>query len=237
MSSLGGTYSTGTVAVTNDNAVVLGTGVLWSDVEEGDWLYAGGFVGIIDSVNDDLDEITLQAPWAGPSGADLDYVIVKMSWLRYEPAITQAKLRALLAALEAPTVIFFVEGAAPDPGLGVDGQYALKSNSGVWKLWFKTGGTWVLQSTPVGVQWGGTWNPVTNYPANSAVERLGSTYVSRSVNINKPPESNPSDWDVAAAKGADGNHGGISIRYAFDAASQEDSDPGNGRLRLDQATQ
>jgi hypothetical protein len=78
MASLGGTYSTGTVALTNDNAVVLGTGVLWSDVEEGDWLYAGGFVGIIDSVNDDLDEITLQAPWAGASGADLDYVIVKI---------------------------------------------------------------------------------------------------------------------------------------------------------------
>jgi len=235
--ALGGTYATGTISVSATGTVVTGTGTLWTSVaEQGDWLFANGHIGIIATIDDDT-HLTLYDPWTGDELTDAPYRIIKMSWLRYDPSLTQSKLRAVLAALEAPTVIFFVEGAVPDPGLGADGQYALKSNSGTWKLWFKTGGTWVLQSTPVGVQWGGTWNPVTNYPANSAVERLGSTYVSRSVNINKPPESNPSDWDLAAAKGADGNHGGISIRYAFDAASQEDSDPGNGRLRLDQATQ
>jgi len=151
MSSLGGTYSTGTVALTNDNAVVLGTGVLWSDVEEGDWLYARGAVGIIESVNDDLDEITLQVPWAGETGADLDYVIVKMSWLRYEPAITQAKLRALLSQIRERGNFVFVTTAPPDPELGEDGQFALKVDGTPWRAWLKVNGVWIEQALPIGV--------------------------------------------------------------------------------------
>src|SRR5688572_19530565 len=101
MPGLGGTYSTGTVAVTNASATVPGTGVLWSDVDDGDWLYVAGDVAIIDSVNEDFDEITLKSPWSGATNATAPYIILKMSWLRYEPALTQAKLRALLAQLQA----------------------------------------------------------------------------------------------------------------------------------------
>jgi hypothetical protein len=150
MSVLGGTYSTGTVALTNDDAVVPGTGVLWSDVEEGDWLYAGGVVGIIDSVNDDLDQITLKEPWAGSTDAAASYLILKMSWLRYEPALTQAKLRELLAQLQATGSFVFVESAPPDDELGEDGQFALKTNATPWRAWLKVDGAWVEQDAPGG---------------------------------------------------------------------------------------
>jgi hypothetical protein len=60
--------------------------------------------------------------------------------------LTQAKVRALLDAL-ASTSFLFVSGAAPDPGLGSDGQYALKVNDGSFLLWKKVSGVWQLQFT------------------------------------------------------------------------------------------
>ena len=243
-SSLGGMYSTGVFTLDADGKVATGNGTAWTLVaEQGDWLFANGHIGIIASVDDDT-HLTLEMGWTGGDLTDAPYRIVKMSWLRYDPALTQAKLRALLVALEAPTVIFFVEGAAPDPGLGLDGQYALKSNSGAWKLWFKQSGTWVLQGSPVGLSWLGPWNAATTYTGNSAVTRLGSTYVSKTVNTNAPPESNPNDWDLAADKGGTGDVGPIgetgpqgetlAVQWNF-SAEVSDSDPGNGNLRIDHA--
>src|SRR3990167_5476562 len=63
--ALGGTYNTGTVNVTAGSATAAGTGVLWSDVVEGDWLAVGTTVGVIDSVNAGYDTITLKDAWAG----------------------------------------------------------------------------------------------------------------------------------------------------------------------------
>jgi hypothetical protein len=244
--ALGGTYDTGTISVSADGVVVTGAGTLWTSIaEQGDWLWANGHIAIIESIELDT-ELTLYDPWTGGDLTDAGYRIIKLSWLRYDPALTQAKLRAVIAALEAPTVIFFVEGEEPDPGLGVDNQYALKSNVGAWKLWYKKLGTWVLQGTPIGIQWLGAWNAGIEYTANTAVARLGSSFVSKTNNINKPPESNPIDWDLSTARGtdgldgvdgADGNCGGISLRYVFDGTSHDDSDPGNGKLRLSHAVQ
>ena len=241
-SSLGGMYSTGVFTLDADGKVATGNGTAWTLVaEQGDWLFANGHIGIIASVDDDT-HLTLEMGWTGGDLTDAPYRIVKMSWLRYDPALTQAKLRALLVALEAPTVIFFVEGAAPDTGLGLDGQYALKSNSGAWKLWFKQSGTWVLQGSPVGLSWLGPWNAATTYTSNSAVTRLGSTYVSKTVNTNAPPESNPNDWDLAADKGGTGDVGPIgetgpqgetlAVQWNF-SAEVGDADPANGNLRID----
>jgi hypothetical protein len=244
--ALGGTYDTGTINVSANGTIVTGAGTLWTSIaEQGDWLWANGHIAIIESIGLDT-ELTLYDPWTGGDLTDAGYRIIKLSWLRYDPALTQAKLRAVMAALEAPTVIFFVEGEEPDPGLGVDNQYALKSNVGAWKLWYKKLGTWVLQGTPIGIQWLGAWNAGTEYTANTAVSRLGSSFVSKTNNINKPPESNPIDWDLSTARGtdgldgvdgADGNCGGISVRYVFEGTSQADSDPGDGKLRLGQVVQ
>ena len=126
----------------------------------------------------------------------------------------------------------------------MDGQYALKSNSGAWKLWFKQSGTWVLQGSPVGLSWLGPWNGATTYTSTSAVTRLGSTYVSKTVNTNAPPESNPNDWDLAADKGGTGDVGPIgetgpqgetlAVQWNF-SAEVGDADPANGNLRIDHA--
>ncbi len=149
MPALGGTYSTGTVAVTNASAAVPGAGVLWSDVDEGDWLYVAGDVAIIDSVNEDFDEITLKSPWPGATDATASYIILKMSWLRYEPALTQAKLRALLAQLQAVGNFVFTATDPPDPELGETGQFALKVDVTPWQAWLKVDDVWVEQSAPI----------------------------------------------------------------------------------------
>ena len=152
-----------------------------------------------------------------------------------------------MAALEAPTVIFFVDGDEPDPGLGIDGtiraqiQRPVHGSSGT-RSWARGS----CKARPVGIQWLGAWSAATEYTANTAVSRLGSSYVSRTININRPPESNPIDWDLSTARGTDGldgvdgedgNCGGISLRYVFDGTSQADSDPGDGKLRLGQVVQ
>ena len=261
--SLGGSYSTGRATVAAGGKEVEGIGTAWSlIVEQGDWFYANGFIAIIDAVIDNT-HLALADPWPGEDlggshlllrdavsffllhdgvsklllhGHGENYRIIKMSWLRYDPALTQAKLRELIAALDVPTVIYNVTGDAPDPGIGHEGQYALKTNSGVWKLWLKVLGAWVSQGTPVGSNWQGVWSAGTTYAINDTVSRFGSAYISQTVNINKAPESNPNDWDLLTAKGTDGNHGGVSLRYIFSSLTA-DADPGNGALRLNSSTQ
>ena len=65
--ALGGTYNTGLLSVTAGSTAVSGHGVLWSDVEEGDWLQVGAAVGVIDSVDGGFDDIVLKDGWAGPT--------------------------------------------------------------------------------------------------------------------------------------------------------------------------
>jgi hypothetical protein len=148
MGALGGTYNTGTVSVTNGATSVVGTSVMWSDIEEGDWLWVGGVVSIIDSVDPSLVILTLKDPWPGGTNAAANYRITKMSWLRYEPALVGSRLKALLDALSS-TAFLFVSGTVPDPGLGSDGQFALKVNDGSFLLWKKVSGQWVLQASPM----------------------------------------------------------------------------------------
>jgi hypothetical protein len=57
------------------------------------------------------------------------------------------------------------------------------------------------------VQWQGNWSASTNYNANDAVAYAGSSWIAKSGNINKQPDTNPAIWDVLAAKGAPGSSG------------------------------
>lgn len=146
MGTFGGVYQTGTITVAANATAVDGIGVVWSDVLEGDWLFANGNVGIIDSVDPTAyDDLVLKAAWTGGAITSGAYMIIKMSWLRYDPAITQTTLRALLVLLQGQSFIYSVTGSAPDPGVGEDGQWALKTNDGSYKTWLHTGGVWVLQ--------------------------------------------------------------------------------------------
>jgi hypothetical protein len=56
--------------------------------------------------------------------------------------------------------------------------------------------------------WRGTWDSSTTYAIKDVVVRLGSQYVSKTSNTNKPPESNSSDWDLSLSKGDTGATGG-----------------------------
>ncbi|MGN6284772.1 MAG: hypothetical protein ACTHM2_06460 [Afipia sp.] len=144
--ALGGTYSTGTVSTDGGDAkkLVFSGTLLSSVVTEGDVFMASGLLGRIDSVDDDT-HITLNQDWPGGTLTDASYLIDKTSYARYDPAITQAKIREFIAYIKGQGSFLFVTGASPDPAMGEDGQYALKTNGGPWQLWYKTGGVWEAQ--------------------------------------------------------------------------------------------
>lgn len=203
MANFGGTYDTGTVDVENASTTVVGNGVVWTDVVQGDFLFSGGTVAVIDSVDTDTNEITLMMDWLGSTEADASYVILKTSWLRYEPALTQQKARAFLQQLEGAGIIYYVADpqTEPDPAIGEDGQYALKTDSAAWSLWLKIDGVWIPQGTPVGASWKGIWDNDTAYILNDAVHRNGNAYIATAPNTNKPPEDEPDYWDLFVAGG------------------------------------
>jgi hypothetical protein len=201
--AIGGTYNTGTVSVTNGSPTIPGSGVLWVDVIEGDWIAIGTSVAVIDSVSEDFGTITLKDNWAGSTAAGTAYRILKMSWLRYDPSLTQATLRTFIANIQNAGLFLFVEGSTPDPSMGEDGQYALKTNSpgAPWILWLKVEGAWVLQGSPAGTNWRGVWNGATAYVIGDSISRAGSIYIAIQPSTNAAPEANPLYWDVELNSG------------------------------------
>jgi hypothetical protein len=68
VTTFGEFYNTGTVALTINSTAVVGAGLVWSDIEQGDILECLGRQATIDSVSGGgLDHITLMNPWVGPS--------------------------------------------------------------------------------------------------------------------------------------------------------------------------
>jgi hypothetical protein len=143
---LGNTYETGLLTVAEDATTFHIEGALLQTVgiEEGDLLLADGRIAYIESVTGEEDG-TVSPGWGGVSLTDAPYAILKMSWLRYDPALTQAKLREYLAAIEGVGYFWYVSGDEPDPSFGEDGHFALKTNDGSFNTWYKTGGVWVAQ--------------------------------------------------------------------------------------------
>lgn len=205
--SLSKPYKTGTISIAADGTIVTGTGTLWStQAEEGDWLWCNGvFAGITADFDDTT--LNLELPWTGGEIVDQEYRLYKMSWLRYEPAETQAKVRELIAMISQQGVFLFVTGASPDPGMGEDGQWALKTNEGAWKLWYKEDGLWVPQGDPVGFAWKGLWNSSDTFGLNDIVHRFGNAWISLvAENTGHDPasEADPHDgvyWDLYVSQG------------------------------------
>lgn len=150
MTTPAGTYDTGTVSITTNTTSLVGVGTSWSlTILEGDWFYAVGLVGMVDTVVDDT-HITLRMPWAGSTLVAAAYFIEKMAIQRYQSAAVFEKVTDLVAIMDAAAV-YVVTGSTPDNGIGEDGQTALKLNAGPWKSWVKVTGVWVLQPSVVGV--------------------------------------------------------------------------------------
>jgi len=205
--ALGGIYETGTVTIQPDRVSVTGVGTLWvPTVEIGDWLFIGGQVGLIGAIVDDT-HLTLEAQWQGTLPAAAVYVIIKMSWLRYDPALTQSKVRQLLEELNQQGNFLFTSIDPPDPAMGEDGQWAIKTDASPWKLWYKVDGVWVQQAPPAGIRWRGAWSAAPTYEQADGVQHLGSSYISRTANTNQQPNLNADDWDLMAAKGDPGSTG------------------------------
>lgn len=147
--AFGGVYDVGTVDLTADDDEVTSTGALFVDVVEGDLLIAQGLAMVIDSTVDPYDTLTLKRGWPGTTEAAAEYVIVKMSWLRYRPALLAKRVNELLAMLDDLNLFVYVAGDEPDPSLGEDGQQAFKFSDNSWRMWIKTDGIWIPQNTPI----------------------------------------------------------------------------------------
>lgn len=58
------------------------------------------------------------------------------------------------------------------------------------------------------IEWKGIWFAGTAYNPNDAIEYQGTSYIAKTANVDKPPNTNPLDWDLLAKRGADGPAGG-----------------------------
>lgn len=202
INNLGGIYKTGTVSIENGSNTITGVGTQWTTIaEQGDYILVDGKILIITaSITDQALESEI--PWAYATVTDVDYVLVKMSWLRYEPAILQQKVRELISMLTAAGLFYFVEGDEPDPGIGSDGQWALKVNDGNWKIWLKVGGAWALQGSPTNIELQGVWDPTKSYLIGDVVSWLGRLWKSLIAdNLNNQPDLDDTKWQMVLQGG------------------------------------
>ncbi len=204
VNSLGGIYKFGTISITAGDTVFTGTSTLWTQAaEQGDWILAGGQVAIINATITDT-QLNAETAWTGSTLVNAPYVLIKMSWLRYEPAILQQKVRELLASLAASGMFLFVEGDEPNPTEGDNGSWAIKVNDGSWRLWYKVDDVWVLQGTPVGIDFADPfpYDPATSYLIGKVVLYKGKWFKSRiTPNLGNTPDTSPTQWTLILANG------------------------------------
>lgn len=184
-----------TCTLTNGSTTVefFGT-LLETQAIRGDQIFVDGRVAIVDTVTDD-DTIELLYPWTGTTVTTEDWALLKVSVTRYDPAATQQQAREFLSFFRGTGTFYFVEGDEPDPGIGQNGQFALKINSGPWRIWYKTGGLWVYQGMPAGIENKGPYNPATDYLMGDFVSWQGSLWSSlQTPNIGHQPDLSPLYW-------------------------------------------
>lgn len=204
------TYSIGTASVTNGGTTITFSGAILGggNATSGDLIKIGSnaFVPIL-SITDDTHVVI--SAWPGSTVSGAGYVIFHVSPLRFEGGEQTAEVTKLVRTINQAGYFYFVSGAAPDPNIGDEGQYALKTNTGAWVLWYKTGGVWVLQGTPVGLTYKGNWSSATAYVVNDRVSRSGATYIAKQASTNQDPATDVSNtyWDAGGLRGDDGING------------------------------
>jgi hypothetical protein len=175
-------YDTGTLTIApgDTTAVLSGTPPLSYAIKPGDYLFAGGSLAVIETVSETLDDdkpLGLFSEWTGNAVTNGSYVIIKASIARYDSALAAYETNRFLTFLDDTQVFYVVAGDEPDPSIGEEGQFALKTNVTPWKLWIKTAAVWVLQPGSPGGPGdpgadGATWiaqasEPDTDYPVGS----------------------------------------------------------------------
>lgn len=194
------TYTTGTVSVAALGTVVTGASLFFSNLRQYDFISIDKLPVVpILSVTDDLHLVIPE--WQGGAKTAVPYVAYKTSPLRFVGADSAVEMSKTFTYLNDKGVFYAVVGIAPDPSIGNDGDYALKTNTGAWKLWLRVAGTWIIQSQPVGVTYRGVWNSGTAYVANDRVSYSGVSYISNAATTNHRPDLYPADWDVSGMQG------------------------------------
>lgn len=204
--ALRGFYRTGTASVSADSTTVTLSGGLTTLLVPGDPFYAGGAVGLIDTITDDT-HFELALPWAGSTLNGAQYVIPYLASSRFEAAFTGQKVRELVAMLDGVGLFYYVPDGqdAPDVSIGEDGQFAIKITEGAagtaFQFWMKQLGVWVSKGAPLGIQLKGFWSATDSYQTNDIVSDLGALYRGKRASLNKRPGSNPIDWEPLIAAG------------------------------------
>lgn len=202
-------YSVGTASVANGGTTVSIPDAILTDMNARELdMFVDVATGISVFIRGVPSTTTLTIDaWPGSTLTDADYRIEKTSPLRYVGGKAMADVQRLVDYLNTLNIIISVAGDEPEAEAGEDGWYALKSNGGTgWKLWLKVDGAWVLQGTPVGLTYKGTWNSTTEYLANDRVSRNGTTYIAKQTNTGNDPATDTSAtyWDTAGVKGDTG---------------------------------
>lgn len=193
-------YSQGTISIGAGATIAVGTGTFWGPLGRlANILFVGDKVAFVDAV---IDDTHLSIPaWGAVAVSNSAYRLVQVP---QSSALATKQIRDLLAKVDGTGVFYSVvlPATAPDPAIGEDGQYALQVDNGPWKFWKKSGGVWVLQGTPAGLQWRGPWSAATAYTIGDAVSRLSQSYISILAGTNHPPESSPTYWQLLAGGGS-----------------------------------
>lgn len=210
-------YVTGTVALSNGSAAVVGTGSGWALAGLGtqaNLLIVNGVAALVDTVTDDT-HLTLTKAWPGSTVSGAAYELVAFP----QDGVTLTKeFRDFLVKLLGQGLMYYVTDAAPAAEVGEDGNFAVKISAGLWTFWVKTSGAWVLLGTPAGINWRGVWNAGANYLIGDAVSRLGSAYIAIAAGSNRAPETNAGFWQVLVSPG---NRYDVAVFYPVRPADAE----------------
>lgn len=197
------TYSTGTVSVGPGDTEIVGSGTIWTapNAKAFDRISIGGIEVTVPEFPA-TNRATIE-PWPGEAIVNQPYKLFQVSPLRFTNAEIAGDTSRIVAALNKDGFYHFVgpDEAEPDPSLGDDGQYARQASTG--KEWLKIGGEWVFQGLYGPLNFDESqWSHDTTYAAKIVVPRNGKLYRSKEpLNLNHPPESSPSWWELFLAGG------------------------------------
>lgn len=205
------TYSSGKVSINNGDTVVVGDiDAFWTypNAKEGDLISIDGLAPVV-MLSVDGDAGTAVIPeWSGGDKTDVDYVIFQTSPKRFDGGDVMLDVARLIGYWRDKGTIYSVGGDEPDPSLGEDDQYALKTNVAPWRFWKKTGGVWVEQAVPVGTTYRGLYSAGIDYVENDIVGYQGSSWIATAPNgpasaVHAPPTlptTSNSWWDLLDRK-------------------------------------
>lgn len=215
-------YRTGTASVETDGTVVtFSSALMLEHAMHGDHLSLNRLPSIeVGSVDGQL-RLGIE-PWNGPDLVNVPYVLWRDSILRATRGNVSVEMSKISTALRRSGYYYSVpdDAIAPDESDGDELQYAQQESTG--KRWRKQDGVWVYKGIFAVFRLEGNWSAVTTYAQSVVVSRAGKLWLSRvDANLNHPPESSPTQWDVFLSGGD-----------AYDVVSFDTDRPASGELLL-----